>query len=143
MKADSIRVDAGQKRILMNDDPKRVVEFNPSDILFAKKFEALLKDFDQKNIEFQKRLSELDETKDKDKFGLPKNLPDSIALAIEMADYLHEQIDNLFGDGTAEAAFQGQKNLDMIEQFFTGLLPYIQRARKEKVEKYTKPAKKR
>ena len=143
MKADSIRVDAGQKRILINEDPTRVVEFNPSDVLFAKKFYALLGDFDQKNVEFQKRLSELDEMRDKDKFGLPKNLPDSIGLANEMADYLHEQIDNLFGDGTSEAAFQGQKNLEMIEQFFTGLLPYIQRAREEKIEKYTKPAKKR
>jgi len=141
MKADSIRVDAGQKRILINDDPNRVVEFNPSDLLFAKKFYALLREFDQKNIEFQKRLIELKEAEKEDKFGLPDNLPDSFDLMDEMCDYLFEKIDELFGAGTSKIVFEDNRNLEMVPQFFDGMKPFILKARAEKVKKYTTPAK--
>ena len=141
MKADSIRVDAGQKKIRINNDPKRVVEFNPSDLLFGKKFYALLEDFDLKNLEFQKRMDELEKSEGEDKFGLPKNLPDSFALVNDMCDYLFEKIDDLFGAGTSKIVFEDHRNLEMIPQFFDGMVPYIKKARTERIEKYTKPAK--
>ena len=142
MKADSIQIDAGQKRILINDDPKRVLKFNPLDILFAEKFYALLGDFHEKDKEFRQRMLELENSEDKDEFGLPANLPDSFSLMHEMSQYMHEQIDELFGVGTSEMVFEGVDNLEMIQQFFEGLIPFIQKARVKKVEKYTKPRQK-
>jgi hypothetical protein len=141
MKADSIRVDSGQKKIRINEDPKRVVVFNPSDLLFGKKFYALLGDFDRKNTEFQKRQTELEKSEEVDKFGLPDNLPDSFDLADEMCDYLFEKIDDLFGKGTSKIVFEGHRDMVMFPQFFDGIVPYIEEARTERIERYTKPAK--
>lgn len=133
----SIRVDAGEIRLRINDDPDRVITFNPFDLLFAEKFYALLDEFEKKDEELQERMAELAMDEAKDKHGLPKNTPETIALMSETAEYIHEKIDDLFGEGTSEAAFQGQKNLEMIVQFFEGIVPYINEARSERIEKYT------
>jgi len=142
MKADTIRVDAGLKRILINGDESKVLEFNPLDILFAERFYALIDKFEEKRKEFTARLDKLEEDKTEDEHGLPENLPDSFAIMKEMVGFLHSEIDILFKSGTAEMVFGEHDNLDMIQQFFDGLMPFIEKARTAKVKQYTKPAKK-
>ncbi len=140
---DSIQIDAGIKRILINKDPERVVSFNPLDILFAKKFYALMDQFHIKDVEYKKRIKELEAIEGEDEYGLPENMPETFELFTEMVDYLHEQIDDLFGAGTSKTVFEHHKNFEMIQQFFEGLMPYIKKARADKIKKYTKPAKKK
>lgn len=142
MKSETIRVDAGLKRILINGDESKVLEFNPLDILFAERFYALLDKFEKKRKEFEPQLDKLEEEIVEDEHGLPKNLPDSFALMKEMVHWLHEEIDILFKPGTAKMVFDDHVDFDMVQQFFDGLLPFIETARAEKIEQYTKPAKK-
>lgn len=139
--AESIKVDAGEVRILINDDPNRVVSFNPLDILFAEKFYRLIEVFDEKHEEYQKRIAELEAEEGTDKFGLPENMPQTFELMKEMCDFVHEEIDKLFGEGTSDIVFQGARNFDMIEQFLDGLIPYIEKARADRVSRYIKPEK--
>lgn len=133
---DSIQIDTGVKRIIVNDDPERVIVFNPSDVMFAEKFYQLIRDFEGKQAEFQKRAQDLD-TDELDDLGIPANIKAGIDLLREMCEYLREKIDDLFGSGTSQAAFQNANTLEMFEQFFDGIMPFIQQARSAKIEKHT------
>lgn len=42
---DSIRIDTGGVRLMVNGDPQRVIAFNPHDVVFAERFYALLGEF--------------------------------------------------------------------------------------------------
>ena len=64
---DSIRIDTGLKRIAINEDPNRIIEFNPKDLLFAEKFYAMvkeiktmLKEIENKSVEFDIRSKDVD-----------------------------------------------------------------------------------
>jgi hypothetical protein len=134
---DSIRIETGVKRIAINDDPTRVIEFNPSDVLFAERFYALMQEFEAKQVEYERRSQELDARKDeKDDHGLPANLGDGLAFLREVCEFMRAKIDGLFGAGTSQKAFGDALELEVFEQFFSGITPFIQRARDEKVRRY-------
>lgn len=138
---ESIRIDAGLIRLAINDDPERVIRFNPSDVAFAERFYTLMREFEGKLVEYEAQAKALDEgAKDLDERGLPANLGNSIAFMRETCAYLHERIDYLFGAGTSEKVFEGVLNLEMIGQFFEGITPFIEKTRSERMARYA-PAK--
>ena len=138
---DSIRIDTGEKRIAINDDPERVIVFNPGDIGFAERFYQLLQDFEAKQVEYQARAEDLD-NQALDERGIPSRIGESLALLREVCEFLKERIDHLFGAGTSAKVFGEAMTLDMFEQFFTGIVPFVQTARSGKVTKYA-PGKRR
>lgn len=133
---DSIQITTGVKRIAINDDPERVIAFNPHDIAFAERFYALMQNFEGKQREYAARAEALDQDIGVDDNGLPVNLGERIAFMRDICEYYHAQIDALFGDGTAFKVFDGALGLEMIQQFFEGITPFIQHVRQEKVAKY-------
>ncbi len=133
---DSLRIETGRKAICINDDPSRVIEFNPADVTFAERFYALVQNFEAKQIEFEQRQHELEANPDIQENGLPANLGERIAFVREICNYLRQQIDILFGNGTSQIVFGDAMNLEMFEQFLVGITPYIQQARGEKLVKY-------
>lgn len=140
---DSIRIDSGIKRIAVNGDPERVIVFNPTDITFAERFYALFHDFEAKQGEYQQRAEAIDQVQETDANGLPVNLADRIAFMREVCEYVHRQIDELFGAGTSLKAFEGVLDLEMIGQFFKGITPFVAHARSEQLAKYRRPKTKR
>ena len=56
---DTIRTDKTIKRLTINDDPDRVIEFDPTDVLFIEKFYQLYREFEQKQIEFDEKSYEM------------------------------------------------------------------------------------
>lgn len=137
---DSIRIDTGVKRLLINDGPD-VLEFNPTDVVFAEKFYAMIREFEEKQAEYQARaeLAAADEGVDEN--GIPVNIEKSLALLREVCVFLRERIDFLFGPGTSQKLFGDAMTLDMFEQFFKAIAPHIQRARADKVSRYAKAEK--
>lgn len=133
---DNLRIDAGVRRIMVNEDPARVIEFNPEDVLFVERFYALIKIFEEQEAKYQARVKELQAHEEKDQYGIPKNTEDTLQLVIEVCNFLREQIDRVFGPGTSQTAFGNTQALKMFEQFFSGIAPFIQSARVEKVAKY-------
>lgn len=138
---DSIRIDSGVKRLAINDDPDRVITFNPSDVAFVERFYALIGDFETKQADYERRAADLDAVTEKDKNDLPVNLGARIAFMREVCETMHGQIDGLFGEGTAQTVFEGALDIEMIASFFEGLTPYIQSSRQEKLQKYARPGK--
>lgn len=133
---DSIRIETGIKRILVNDDPARVIKFNSTDVVFAEKFYRLLQDFRGKHDSYRERARAIDDNSAVDENGIPANVGDGLALLREVCAYMREQIDILFGAGTSAAAFEDAMTLDMFEQFFEGIAPFIKDARSEKIRRY-------
>ncbi len=135
---DNIRINSGLKRIMINDDPNRVIEFNPEDVLFAERFYALIKVFQEQEVKFQERLEELQKNEEKDPYGIPVNTQETLDFVVEVCNFLREQVDKVFGAGTSETVFGETQSLGMFEQFFTGITPFVKSSRTEKVAKYTR-----
>ena len=134
---DSIRIDTGLKKILINDGPE-FIEFNPNDVNFAERFYSLINDFEMKLEEYKARSKIIEENKILDANGIPSNLNDLIALTRDACEFIRGKIDHIFGSGTSQKVFGNALNLDMFAQFFSGLTPFIQATRAEKLKKYMK-----
>lgn len=132
----SIKIDTGEVKVLINDDESRVITFNPNDIAFLEAFFDLLEDFEEKEKEFRNEERVLNANKDVDSRGLPKNIKGKIGLNRKVCMYMREKIDSVFGEGTSLAAFGKANTMDMFPQFFDGITPFIKSARKDKTDKY-------
>lgn len=137
---DNLVINAGRKRLTINGDPENVIEFDPTDVLFAERFYQLILEFDKKVNEFTARSDELDAATIKNEDGLPDNMPDKFALAKEAGAWIRGQIDNVFGKGTSQKVFGDSISLDAFGQFFDGITPHIQKTRASKVAKYQNTA---
>jgi hypothetical protein len=135
---DTLRIDTGAVRLAINGDESRIIEFNPEDIVFVERFYSLIKEFESKEVEFRAKAEKLAENSELDEYGIPVNTGDNIKLVKELCEYLRTKIDHVFGQGTSAKVFENNQTLNMFEQFFTGITPFVQKARGKKLEKYRK-----
>lgn len=133
----NLNINTGGIRLTINEDPNRVIEFNPDDIAFVENFYSLISEFEDKEVEFKKKAKELEKNTELDSYGIPKNTKGAIALMREVCDYFRGKIDSVFGDGTSNTAFGKANTIEMFAEFFEGITPFIQKARTGKIEKYT------
>lgn len=133
---DNLNLGAGEVRLTVNGDPSRVISFNPEDVLFAESFYSLIKQFEGVADTYQQRMQALEDDNEKDEYGLAKNTPQRLALVREVVENLKFELDKVFGEGTSKTLFGNACTLTMFEEFFTGILPYVQQERNKKVAKY-------
>lgn len=133
---ESLKISSGTIRIAINDDPEKVIEFDPNDVLFAERFYSIYKEVEAKQAEYLKRSKELDAQVDLDENGIPANAEEGIAFLREACEYMRSKIDYLFGPDASQKAFGDALSLDMIAQFFEGMTPFVEKARREKLVKY-------
>jgi uncharacterized protein YfcZ (UPF0381/DUF406 family) len=122
----SLQINTGEIRISINDDPTRIVSFNPSDAGFAERFYKIVGEFEEKLAEFQ--------SKAKDAGNL--QTIEQITILKETCEFVRMKIDYVFGAGTSQTVFGDSLVLDSFSQFFDGITPYIRKARTEKIAKY-------
>ena len=134
----SLKIDSGLIRLAINDDPGRVIAFNPKDVIFAEKFYNLIKKFEIRQAEFEAKAKELDAKDEVDSFGILVNTGERLAFLKDICQFVRDEIDGVFGEGTSQTVFGDAIGLDMFGQFFDGISPYIENARGEKVAKYRK-----
>jgi len=132
----NIRIDVGIKRVIINNDSNRIIEFNPSDIEFAERFYQLIEDFDTKMNDFEEQAKKFVNIKGLHKEDIPDDMKERFAFMREVCIFIKDRIDNLFGEGTSQIAFGNATNFDMFVQFFNGLTPIFNDARTKKIAKY-------
>ena len=133
----SIKINTGLIRLEVDrDGEKSEITFNPNDINFVEGVYTLMSDLDAKQKEYNTRIAELESNDETDNNGIPLNIKERMVLVKELCLDLEKQIDMVFGTGTSEKAFGNALCFEMFEQFFEGITPYIQKARKEKLSKY-------
>jgi hypothetical protein len=106
-------------KIMIEDDPNRFIEFDPADPTFKKKFLEMNRKFIQKKFDMQTRLKKK-----------PKSSEADQAASHEMAAFMREQIDTLFGPGASNKIFGNIYSLAMINEFIGKLVPFIREGRK-------------
>jgi len=134
----NININTGEIRLTINGDESRVIVFHPNDLQFVDNLYSLLADFENKEKEYKEKEAELDKNTDVNAYGIPVNLKDKLELMKEACEYTRGKIDYVFGEGTSQKVFGNMNTLDMFEQFFDGVTPYIQKVRDQKLSKYTK-----
>jgi len=138
----NININTGEIRLTINDDESRVIVFNPNSLEFMDNLCELIADLENKEKEYKAREVELDKNKEVNSYGMPVNLKEKLELLKETCGYMREKIDTVFGEGTSQKVFGNANTLDMFEQFFEGVTPYIEKVRGAKINKYTKNNKK-
>lgn len=133
---DSLNINSGEVKLAINGNEDNLLIFNPEDILFAEKFYELAKDFAQREDDFNRRLVLAQKNTAKDEHGLPKSTPEVFELVKEICNYIWERLDIVFGEGTSAKCFGGVYSISALNQFMTGIEPYIAEAREGKVAKY-------
>jgi len=138
----NININTGEIRLTINDDESRVISFNPNDLQFVNNLYELLTDLENKEKEYKEKEAEIDKSAKVNSYGIPVNLKEKLDLLKETCGYMRGKIDTVFGEGTSQTVFGNANTLDMFEQFFDGVTPYIQKVRDQKINKYTKNNKK-
>lgn len=133
---ESIRCNDNKIRLMVNDDPDRVISFDPEDVVFLDKVYGLIADIDKKKTEFVEKEKELAKNEKVDAYGIPENMRQRLKLLLDICLYFRDQVDLIFGEGTSQTVFGNSNTLDMFEQFFSGITPYIYKNRQEKLAKY-------
>lgn len=124
-------------RIAINDDPARVIEFNPDDVGFVERFYALIDNVEAKENEIKEKLEEIRKDQTESPYGMPNSIRREVQLTAEMCRYMREQIDNVFGAGSSQTIFGDVNVPTMFGEFFTLIGPCISSARSGAVKKYT------
>jgi hypothetical protein len=140
---DSLHIDTGEKRIQIDDDPGRMIVFNPSDVLWVDRFRGMKRDVLAKLDEFSKKSGELQVII---RFEAKKKAPDQnlidetenrgSALYREACIYMRGLIDNIFGKDASQTAFGDLMSGTAIVSFLEGITPYIEIVRAAKVAAY-------
>lgn len=133
----SLQIDTGEIRLAINNDPERVIVFNPSDVLFAERFYKMAGTLEETVTQYQVRMTALEKETRTDEKGVPINADARMELVKEISTYFRGQIDELFGAGTSQKAFGDTLNMSVFTQFFEGITPFIKQARTDKIQKYT------
>lgn len=139
----SLSIDTGEIRLAINNDETRIIVLKPNDAIFAEKFYKMLGSFQEKFSEYQTKANAIEANVEEDANGIPLNTGDRIDLLKEVCTYSHERIDDLLGSGSARVIFGDALDIDAIIQFFDGVRPFMEKARADKIAKYTNARPKR
>lgn len=127
---DSLKINTGKVRLQILDEDgnqRGIFTFNPSDIESAKRIIEIQKDFEMKNVEFQKRIN------------AAETMEEKITILDELVTYFEKIIDDCFGEGSSQVLFGNDKSVEMFYDFFDGITPYYEKASKERMAKYIQP----
>ncbi len=128
-------------RLTINDDPDRVIAFNPNDAGFAERFFAMLDKVEAEEARVNAVLAEYAGDDTVDSYGIPLPLRKAASLTAELCRFMRGQIDEVFGEGTSQTAFGDVNVPEMFSEFFRGVTPYIREARSAALSKYIGEAK--
>lgn len=130
----NLRIDSGAVKLTINDDPNRVIEFNPVDAAFAERTLNLYYAFVEKQKEIDEKADLFQKSDEPDENGIPQNALEQARYMREVGDYLREQVDLIFGEGTSQTVFGNSFTFDMFEQFLNGVTEHLTDGRKKIVD---------
>lgn len=132
---DRLRVDSGTKIIEVNDAGE-CISIPVGDASFFERFGRVIKSFEEKQGDYEKRARELSE-RYKDKTDDADAIADSIQLYLEICRDTCAELDRLFGEGCCRKVFVGVDNpgVELIGEFLEQLTPLLQKYAQERNEK--------
>lgn len=126
---EGLKIQSSKIRLAINDDENRVIEINPGNNLMRQKYFEVFSQLEKKGKEMATKAKTLDAKKD---------VKELLKLEEEAFDFIAKKVDIVFGEGTVEKITEGEKDLELLVQFFEGITPYFQKYNNEKMSKYAK-----
>ena len=144
----SIKFDDGYKEFMINDDPDKVIRFDPTDFAIISRFNET-----RKNIKSEMDL--LDEDVNIDNSGEPVDELESAAEAVSrVSNFIKEQVDYIFDSPVSDMVFGNKSPLAMVkgvplfERFIVAAQSVIEKeikaemkASEKRISKYTSQVK--
>lgn len=127
-----LQIDHHVIRLQINQGPDHI-EFDADDILFIEGFYHMIETFQQKQVQYQAVLDTMATSAD------PASTIETIKAMKDICLYAHAQIDKIFGEGSSKKLFGNALAFEPIEQFFTGILPYIKQQRARRLKAFLPP----
>ena len=138
----NLNFDDGYKEYSINNDPNRVIRFNPADFGIIERINKAYEEIDKATIDTDIELKAN---------GEPMKLIGQAAEVVKaMNDTIRKQIDYIFNSPVSDIVFGNQSPLGMVkgvplyERFLSTLIPVIQKeveaemlASRKRVSKYT------
>ena len=147
----SLRFDEGYKEFMINDDPNRVIRFNPADYGIIERFNKARKDIIAEMAKIQK---DFDLKPDGSPDVSEDELEEAAGIIEKVRKLICDKIDYIFGNPVSEVVFGTQsplssvKGVPLFERFIQAAQPFIekevkaeQEASQKRVSKYTKQVK--
>lgn len=145
----NLRIETGEKTFTINEDPNKVLKFNPGDYNIMSRF------YESKDI-LKKEMDALNAETKINEDGTPDSESEGIAKSIKKVDsIIREKIDYIFGYEVSDIVFGNVNPLSTVggipyfERFFNAVIPFIEKeldseAKKseKKMSKYTAKYKK-
>jgi hypothetical protein len=144
----SIKFDDGFKEFMINDDPSRVIRFNPADYGIIERFDKARKEIAAEVDKIQEDINIKPDGSAEDDLGEAADLLDRTNKLIR------DKIDYIFDSQVSDIAFGRQsplssvKGLPLFERFIRAAQPYIekevrkeQEASQKRISKYTSQVK--
>jgi len=126
---ESLQIRTGELSVRILDDAgneRGIFKFNPTDVNLAKSVIELQAELEIQQKQFEDRVKECETDQEK------------ITLMSEVVTYYRGLIDKVFGEGSSQILFGDAVSLTMFSDFFDGITPYFEKARKDVKAKYTK-----
>lgn len=149
---DSLRVSSGVKKIEVNDNGEYIC-IPIGDTAFYEKFAGILRYFNDKQDDINKKTTELSEkykgveiSRDEDSVSETEvnMIMDASKLYSELCRDVCEKLDDLFGEGCCRKVFTGIEipSMELIHEFFEAITPYFKKYADERnkkiIQKYNK-----
>lgn len=128
--------------VMIDDDPERVISFNPYDPKLRDRIYKLGKTIHSKQAEVEKQIPEIDTLEGKDELGV--SLKDVAAhnLIVELAEFISKEIDTTFGEGTSEKLYYDGFDFESTVLFMDFVTGKLQEVSKDKIDqRLSKPVK--
>ena len=131
---ESLRLNTKRIEIMIDDDPKRVVKFNPDDVHLRARIYNLAKEAKRKQDDMQAQLTELETIEGEDSLGLPLKVETAMKLTVDIADFFMTEIDVAFGDGTSGIVFADGFDFESVVVFLEYVLSKFEAVGAKKID---------
>lgn len=123
----NINVKTNKKRLALNGDENKIIEFNPQDLNTRKKFLKAKNEVFEAQRNFDVKLNNLQEG----------DIEKALELEQELFEFTKKIVDDIFGIGTTDMITD--KDIDVIAvcNFIVAITPYFKEVNEQQKNKYT------
>lgn len=100
-----LQLKTNRVQIVIDDDPERVITFNPNDVQLRDRIYKLGKTIKSRQSEIEKRIQEFESLEGEDELGVPLKDIAAHNMMVELAEFIIKEIDATFGIGTSEKLY--------------------------------------
>lgn len=139
---EKLQLKTKRVEVMIDDDPERVIIFNPNDVQLRARIYQLAKTTKNKELEIQEQIPKLDALEGEDELGIPLKDVAAQELMVELANFFITEIDATFGKGTSVKLFSDGFDFESMVVFIDFVTSKLREVSENKInQRLIKPVK--